>query len=224
MNEYTVNAILIGLVVFFVVYLLLTDLAPKNKGLPPGSGGGSRPGDNSRSEYYPPVDWISSPHHSGKYGDASPGGRLPDLFDEFGPPSIIDPHSGGLAIWYKRDLNHSPSGRCFEEIMIKDEQIPHGNPKNHADFLYTQYHLPVPKDLIDDVRNLSTSVVYDPLKQWVRARCHSSQANVATLFLAKKIATREISGEDAKSEYGNQIKSASSNPEEYEKMIEYLCE
>ena len=214
----TINAIIIGLVVFLVVYLLLSTLDP-NKGKElPFSGG-----ENLESEL-PPVDWISSPHPSGKYGDFSPGGRLPDLFEELGPPSIIDPRSGGLAIWYKRDLNKSPHGRCFEEIMIKDEQIPHGNPANHTDFLYTQYNLCVPEDLVDDVRNLSTSVVYDPLKCWIRARCHSLAANVATLFLAKKIATGEISGEEAKSEYGKQIKKSSSEPAAYNNMLQYLCE
>jgi hypothetical protein len=217
MDDYsvTINTIIIGLVIFLMVYLLLTALVP-NKGSSP-SGTGSRPG-------LPPVDWISTPHSSGKYGDTSPGKRLLDLYEELGPPSILDPRSGGLAIWYKRDLDHSPTGKCFEEIMIRDEQIPHGNPANHTDFLYTQYKLCVPEDLVEDIRSLSTSVVYDPLKCWIRARCHFLGANVATLFLAKKIATREISGKAARSEYGNQIKKAASNPEAYENMLEYLCD
>nr|QBK86063.1 MAG: hypothetical protein LCMAC101_06580 [Marseillevirus LCMAC101] len=48
-------------------------------------------------------------------------------------------------------------------------------------------------------------------------------ANVATIYLAKKISTGEISGEEAKSEYGKQIKKAASDPAEYEKMMQYLC-
>nr|QBK86065.1 MAG: uncharacterized protein LCMAC101_06600 [Marseillevirus LCMAC101] len=211
MNE-TINVILIGLIVFLLVYLLLSTLVPKDKRGPPS---GSGP---------PPVDWISSPHPSGEYGDAFPTKRLKELWEKLGPPSILDPRTGGLAIWYEKDLNHSYDGKCFSEIMIRDEMIPHGKPRNHVDFIYTWLRLHVPKYLESDVRNLSTSVIYDPLKGSIRARCHSLKANVATLYLAKKISTGEISGEEAKSEYGNQIKKSSSNQEAYDKMMKYLCE
>jgi len=212
MDNSTVTVILIGLIVFLIIYLFSHGNNAKRR--PP------RP----RGESPPPTDWISSPHPSGKYGDATPTKRLKELWDDLGPASMVDARSGGLAIWYKRDLNDSSDGRCFEEIMVRDEYILHGHPKTHADFLYTQYKFCVPEDLVADVRDLSTSITYDPLKCWIRARCDSLAANAATLFLAKKIATREISGEEAKSEYGKQIKKSVSDPTAYEKMLEYLCE
>ena len=169
------------------------------------------------------VKWMSGPHPSGKYGDASPGARLKDVIEEFGSPSIIDPRKGGFAIWLKRDLDKTKYGKCFEEIMIRDEQIPHGNPATHVDFLYAWYYLDVPDDLVPAVRDLSKSVTYDPLKKWVRARCHAQQANVATLLLAKKIATRQMTPAQAKAAYGDYVKTAFASKKNYEKMLQELC-
>ncbi len=157
-------------------------------------------------------DWISSGPHN-------PANRYPDLVKEFGPPSLVDLRAGGVAIWYKKDLQTTPTGRQYDRIEIRDEQIPHGD---HSDFLYTWMRIPLSVEKTDEVRGLSDSVTYDPLTKLVRARCHFMGANVVTLMLAKRIANGEISLNAARLTYKPTIDSLNNNPEAYQTHVREL--
>lgn len=172
------------------------------------------------------LEWINKPHPSGKYGKYNPMDRYFELIDKYGDPDVIDSSKGGVAIWKKNTL-HS-RGHCWERVEIHDEQIPHNLPGPHVDFMYTWYKLNVPKNKITDVRALSDSITYDPLKKLIRARCHFSGANTATLLLAKLIANNKITIDEAKKAYGPYILSTLKghkdyNPRAEQKMINELC-
>ena len=55
------------------------------------------------------------------------------LSAKYGPPSNKDLALGGLALWKRSKLRST----CFEEILLRDEDIPHCAPYPHRDFLYT---------------------------------------------------------------------------------------
>ena len=103
--------------------------------------------------------------------------RYMDLIDEFGNPNILNK---SMAIWNK---DVAP----YNEIILKDEEIPHCCPEPHYDFLYSSISVkmnPLQKLVI---LAISKSVWYDELKQELWARCHFMGANVATLVLATRI-------------------------------------
>ena len=142
------------------------------------------------------VDWHKK-HHP------NPSERLPALVKEFGKPTMIDRKKGGVAIWNKAVLTkrHKP----WERIELHDEMIPHGNPANHFDFMYTWFQLDVPKSKICKIISLSDSVTYDPLKKLIRARCHHMGPNTSTLLLAMYVATGKMTITQAKKNYGPYI-------------------
>lgn len=147
-----------------------------------------------------PLEWINQAHPSNKYGKHNPTDRLRDTVGRFGKPDMIDKSKGGSAVWKKSTLEKR--GFCWDRVEIKDEQIPHTNPGPHVDFLYYSYKLAVPKELICDITNLSESITYDTLKKIITARCHFDGAIISTIILAKRIANKEMSLDDAKKSYG----------------------
>jgi hypothetical protein len=182
------------------------------------------------------VSWKSKPYPGGQHGDASPAKIIGQVVKEFGLPDMIDVNPGGMAVWKKETLKGR--GFCWDRIEIHDEQIPHLKPKPHVDFLYTWYYLPVKslvgdkpeeyKRLVNDINNLSESVVFDEGKQLVRVRCNFHGANVANLVLAKRIATREITLQQALNLYEPTIMSTISgstnyDPDAYNKYVVELC-
>ena len=111
--------------------------------------------------------------------------QLDLLTTKYGPPSHFSPAKGGMAVWDQDKLEAT----CFARIEVMDESVPHCAPAPHRDFLYTHVNYEVPDDKVLDVVSLSGSVAYDPLKKMLRARCGSEEANIATLYLATKIAS-----------------------------------
>lgn len=175
----------------------------------------------------PKVEWTSTPHPSGQYGDSNPAERLPEVIAEFGSPDLIDPSKGGMAIWKRSTLNKR--GKCWERIEIVDEQIPHDVPAPHTDFLYGEYKLAIPDHLVDEVLDLSESVSYDPLKKTITARCHIMGPVKATALLAMYIATGRMSGRGAKSQYGDYVLATIPGSDNYDPNAELryereLCE
>lgn len=164
------------------------------------------------------VKWINKPYPSGRHGDANPAERLKDLIKEFGEPDYIDKEKDGFAVWDKNTLEKK--GHVWERVEIHDEQIPHGQPAGHVDFLYTWFKLDVPEDKITDVRALSDSITYDPLKKLIRARCHFMEANKATIYLAMLITKGVVSLEQAKKMYGKAIDATIPKSENYKEGIE----
>lgn len=146
--------------------------------------------------------------------------QLKLLTQKYGTPSHFSPKKGGLAIWDRSKL----SGTCFERIELLDESVPHCAPSPHRDFLYTFINYEVPDDKVLDVISLSGSVAYDPLKKLLRARCGSEEANIATLYLATKIASKQTTLQEVQIQ--NMYKQAivsTRDPQNVQFMLDQLC-
>lgn len=160
----------------------------------------------------------------------SPKEYLPKLVEMFGPPSIKDYNPGGLALWYKKDLDkHTVYGlpNCFDEILIRDESVRHRCPANHNDFLYSYVLVDIGPDVLPIINSISGSISYDPLKKLLSARCGNLEANIATLALATDILTDKVPNDVYKAGlanlYGEMIKSTS-DPKIAKKLYKNLCE
>ena len=105
------------------------------------------------------------------------------LCKKYGVPKVLEKKKGGVAIWTADQLTHT----CFVRIEVLDEQIPHCKPAKHVDNIYHYINYDVSPEKYLDVMSLSGSVAYDPLKKWLRARCASEKANIATLAMATQI-------------------------------------
>lgn len=166
--------------------------------------------------------WIHARANS--VHESNPVARFPDLVKQFGTPDILVRGKNGRAVWTKKNSRIFP----FSEVWLLDEQVAHNNPAPHNDFLYTTYPLRVDnKHKIRSILALSESVVYDSLKQEIRARCHFMGANVATIYLALQIARDKISGKEARRMYGPTIFSTipghpKFQPGAYKKMYREL--
>ena len=161
------------------------------------------------------LGWVhDKPHPSGKLGKSFPVLRLSELVRRFGKYDSIDRKQGGSAIWSEPTLKKR--GFIWHRIELKDELIPHGD---HADFLYAEYNLKVPKNKISQVRAISPSLTYDELKGIVRARCHFMGANLVTILLAKRVATGKMSLGQAQKQYTPLIGQVSKDPILYNKFL-----
>lgn len=100
----------------------------------------------------------------------------------FGKPSYINKRSNGVAIWSK-----FPKSCPFYRIMIIDENVPHSKPMPHCDFIYTTIKYHIDPEKLMTVLNISDSIMYDKLKEELTARCHTLEANMATLLLAHDV-------------------------------------
>ena len=116
--------------------------------------------------------------------------RYFDVEKEFGRPSHEARGPNGLLLWNSSTLRKR--GHFYSQIVLRDEEVYHDKPAPHCDFLYASIPYMVPNNKIQDVLALSESVSYDALKRELTARCHFMGANVATLLLATKIATGEL--------------------------------
>ena len=83
-----------------------------------------------------------------------------NLVNKYGEPQVIADVPGGICIWTRDQLRNTP----FEEIVLRDEEVPHCVPANHIDFLYTYIRVYIPPEQINSVISISGSVNYDPLK------------------------------------------------------------
>jgi len=105
------------------------------------------------------------------------------LVEKYGYPKFVDKYKGGMAVWGRNQLKDT----VFVRHELLDESIVHKFPTRHRDFLYSYINYDVPPEKLLDILSLSGSITYDPLKKWLRARCGSIEANIATLALATQI-------------------------------------
>ncbi len=177
------------------------------------------------------VKWINKPYPSGRHGDSNPADKLKILMKEFGEPDYIDKEKNGFAVWDKKTLEGK--NKVWERIEIHDEQIPNGQPYGRVDFLYTWFKLNVPEDKISDIRSLSDSITYDPLKNLIRVRSDCMGTNKSIIYLATLIVKDKTNVKEAKKFFGKIIDATNPKCKNYDKEIdekleeeleEYLCE
>lgn len=147
---------------------------------------------------------------------------LPIAIQKFGQPSQIGNVPGGVVVWNKQDLQKK--GLCYERVELMDESIPHCKPAKHVDYLYTYVNYDVKPNKFLPVTSLSGSVAYDPLKKWLRARCATEEANIATLALATQIGQGivDIKQVQKTGMYGKWIKSTT-DADATKKLYDLLC-
>ena len=91
----------------------------------------------------------------------------------------------------------------FKRVVCRDEDILHGSPAPHYDFVYSYVDLEVPESLSDELAKCSGSILIDHLKNEVGARCGSLTANATTLnFVLDVVAGR---AKPVKEEYEKRI-------------------
>jgi len=99
----------------------------------------------------------------------------------FGDPKFVANIKGGMAVWTQRGL--------YNEHILRDEHVNHCVPAKHVDFFYSSIKFYVPPNKLNDVLRISGSINYDGLKKMLTARCGGIGANIATLYLAMKVAS-----------------------------------
>jgi hypothetical protein len=119
----------------------------------------------------------------------TPTSAWPALVAELGPPDVLVGKPGGSAIWLRDTLRRA--GKPFDRVELRDEQIPHGNPSNHAGFLYVELDgLRVPSDMMDYVMSLSGTITYDPLARRLRVRSFSLPVAKVIVYLVIALVER----------------------------------
>lgn len=142
------------------------------------------------------------------------------LSEKYGGPKVLHKGKGGIAVWTEDQLAHT----CFVRIEVLDEKIYHCKPAEHFDHTYHYINYDVSPEKFLDVTSLSGSVAYDPLKKWLRARCGSEEANIATLALATQIGEGNVTFNFVQ---GNEMYKAwimsTKKAKNVKKLYELLC-
>ncbi len=178
----------------------------------------------------PYVNWLHQPVKG--WGTNTPKAEFVKQVQQFGHPSILDPRPGGFAVWDNMTLKRlGAPANCLYRVEIKDEQVPHGKPGPHADFLYYWVFMDIPDELISDVLSISDSISYDPLKKLLQVRCHFSGANWSTLYSALQIIKKKYTIQQLKKVklYGKTVFSTVPKKKEYDpeaipRMQKALCQ
>ena len=175
--------IIIGIILFYISYLLYNKYSYKlNKTVP------VDPSKNC---------WIKNGYGYG-YGTSNPSSGLIDLIKIFGQPAIIDSKEGGFARWTKEQL----LGKPFEQIEIRDQQIPHSKPTPHSDFLYTWYKIDIPSHKLPFLHHISHTIIYDSDKKMMLTRCHDIRSNVIIQWIVKNYVDDQITTDEAAGIFG----------------------
>jgi hypothetical protein len=100
-----------------------------------------------------------------------------------------------------------------DKVWVIDESIPHNFPVKHRDFAYTQYAVPawqqnegthkVDPTMIADFAKVTGSIIIDPLKGTVTARCGDLVANDKTIQFVLDVIDGKA--QPSKQEYANRI-------------------
>ena len=178
----------------------------------------------------PKVDWMDKPLKG--WGTNTPKAEFAKQVQEFGRPSVLDPRPGGFAVWdYNKLRKLGAPADCLYRVEIKDEQVPHGKPAPHTDFLYYWMFMDIPKKLIHKVLAISDSISYDPLKTLLQVRCHFSGANWSTLYSALIIINKKYNIKEFKKlkiykklVFSTMAKGKEYDPENLELMKKAICD
>lgn len=94
----------------------------------------------------------------------------------------------------------------WEEIIIYRNEVDHGFPMPHTDYLEQAVYLDVPADKMDELAAFDGSVIVFRTEGRIAARCDKQAANYLALNLAHDIINDEITVEEARTQYADSIK------------------
>ena len=123
-----------------------------------------------------------------------PANKYKDLLKLYGKATRVENSSKhGYAFW-DRDVfrKFSDERGQYYRMTIKDQEVPHNDPKPHVDFLTGTIRVYIPKDKLLQIVLISDSMWYDPLLCELNARCSMIEPVVATLSLALDVLTGEL--------------------------------
>ena len=117
-----------------------------------------------------------------KYYFQLPYQKYYQLVDELGPPSLINPNKGGIAIWQSSTLKKA-GYPTIQRIDLVDEQCFNSFPCPHIGFLYTHVKIIIPMSKISNILSLCGDIMFDPIKNILVVRGMTLNYNLALIAL-----------------------------------------
>lgn len=118
------------------------------------------------------------------------------MTDKYGPPAAM---SADLAAW-------GPTGP-WKRTVVYAKAVQHNFPMPHPDVMQQWVDFKAPMDKYDELAMYDGSVVLERTTGEISARCDKEAANFLAVNLAHDIVTGKRSVQDARQEYGAQIKA-----------------
>jgi hypothetical protein len=126
-----------------------------------------------------------------KYYFQMPYQKYDDLVEEIGPPTLINPNKGGMAVWQASALKKA-GHHSIKRIDLIDEQRFNNFPYPHIGFLYVYVRLNIPLNKIANVLSMCGDIMYDPVKQLLVVRGMSLNYNIALIAIVCQYANGEL--------------------------------
>ena len=138
-----------------------------------------------------------------------------ELVDLIGKPSYeTSEEAGWIAPTLPKEYGtYTMNITKVDKVFIIDESIPHSFPADHRDYVYTQYAVPawqkskgahnVEPAMIADFAKVTGSIIIDPLKGTITARCGDLVANDKTIQFVLDVVDGKV--QPTKEEYSNRI-------------------
>lgn len=117
------------------------------------------------------------------------------MTDKYGVPAAV---GAGMAVWGETGP--------WKRTVVYNEAVPHHFPMEHPDVMQQWISYEAPLDQYDDLARYDGSVVLERTTGEISARCDKEPANFLAVNLAHDVATGQRTVEDARMEYGAQIK------------------
>src|SRR3990172_7678640 len=107
--------------------------------------------------------------------------KAPGLVKDLGPPDVVDPSLGGIAIWTEKTLRNKLGG-IFKRVELHDEKVTNLNPP-YIGNVYSWVKINIRSNVFRDILDLFPNVWYDRQKRWLSVRTDNIDNNLATLAL-----------------------------------------
>lgn len=118
------------------------------------------------------------------------------MTDTYGAPATV---GAGMAIWGETGP--------WKRTVVYNKEVPHHFPMEHPDVMQQWINYQAPVDKYDDLAEYDGSVVMERTTGEMSARCDKEPANFLAINLAHEVATGKRTVEDARMEYGKQVKA-----------------
>lgn len=118
------------------------------------------------------------------------------MTDKYGAPAAV---GAGMAVWGETGP--------WKRTVVYNEAVPHHFPMQHVDVMQQWINYQAPVDQYDELARYDGSVVLERTTGEMSARCDKEAANFLAVNLAHEIATGKRTVEDARTEYGMQVKA-----------------